>query len=403
VIEKIKDEVRASDKPSHQMASLAEADWLKRFVPELQRAMPWIGEKPVYFFVDDYSLPRVNEAIQKVLNSVLFQRSDVFFFKISTESPSTFCREDYSGKTLQDPDDFELTDLCSVTIDLSDEEREQFLENVFERRFAREDRLRGKTLADILGEFDKSWAQLARDIRQEPHPEGDAPRGTSEQAGRVLYYGRKVFLSMWSGDTRQMLRIALNLLEQHPSQDSLPFPIGRPMQDKVFRLTGGEFLHLLEACTRTSRRDGASLPLNITSWGKHLVKIAEGFKEIALHELRTFHGGREGRRDEPKQAFRIEIVDKFTLTVAEKEVYEDLVRYGVFLRDDRGKSIRGAIIPRLYLRRLLIPFFTLTFSKVDNISLNCEGFKRLLMEPEVFAKDWKKKRAKPTTYQEELF
>jgi hypothetical protein len=403
VIEKIKDEVRASDKPSLQLASLAEADWLKRFVPGLQRAMPWIGERPVYFFVDDYSLPRVNKTIQTVLNSVLFQRSDVFFFKISTESPSTFFREDYSGKVLQDPDDFELTDLCSVTIDLSDEAREQFLEKVFQRRFAREDRLKGKTLADILGEFDKSWAQLARDIRKEPHAEGSTPAGTSERTGRVLYYGRKVFLSMWSGDTREMLRIALNFLEQHPSQDSPPFSIGRPMQDKVFRLTGGEFLHHLEACTRTSQRDGASLPPHITSWGKHLVKVAQGFKEIALHELHTRDGGREGRHAEPKQAFRIEIVDQFTLKDIEREIYEDLVRYGVFLRDDRGKSIRGAIIPRLYLRRLLIPCFTLTFSKVDNIPINCGGFKRLLMDPEQFAKSWKKDRSKFTSAQEELF
>jgi hypothetical protein len=171
------------------------------------------------------------------------------------------------------------------------------------------------------------------------------------------------------------------------------------MQDKVFRREGGEFLHLLEACTRTSQRDEP----HFDSWGKHLVKVAQGFKEIALYELRTRQGGREGRPDEPKQAFRIEIVDQFTLKDVEREVYEDLVRYGVFLRDDRGKSIRGAIIPRLYLRRLLIPYFTLTFSKVDNIPMNCGGFKRLLMEPENFAKNWKKDKSKFITTQEELF
>lgn len=402
VIERVKDEVRGSEKPSIQMASLAETDWLKRLVPGLQRSMPWIGEKPVYFLVDDYSLPRVNKAIQTVLNSVLFQRSDTFFFKIATESPSTFSRIDYSGKVLQDPDDFELTDLCCVTIDSSDEERERFLEEVFRRRFAREDRLRGKTLADILGEFEKSWAELAREIRQEPAGEDGSSGPSSPRTGRVLYYGRKVFLSMWSGDTRAMLRIALNLLEQPPAHPPSPFPIERALQDKVFRRTGGEFLHLLEACTRTSQRDGASLPLHITSWGKHLVKIAEGFKEIALHELRTRQGGREGRA-EPKQAFRIEITDQFELIGIEKEVYEDLVRYGVFLRDDRGKSIRGAIIPRLYLRRLLIPFCTLTFSKVDNIPMNSGGFRRLLMDPEQFAKSWKKDRSQFTGSQGELF
>ena len=362
--------------------------------------MPWIGNKPVYFFVDDYSLPRVNGTLQTILNSVIFRRSDSFFFKISTESPSTFHRADYSGKELQDPDDFELTDLGSITIDLSDDDRESFLGEIFERRFTREDRLRGKTLIDVLGEFDKSWAELAREIRKDVDG-GESKNGESGK-GRTLYYGRKVFVNMWSGDTRAMLRIALSLLEQLPGNGELRLPIDKRAQDKVFRRTGGEYLHLLEACTRTRRSDAEELPSHITSWGKHLVKIAEAFKEIALHELKTRGGGRKGR-DEPKQAFRIEIVDQFSLDGIQKELYEDLVRYGIFLRDDRGKSVRGAIIPRLYLRRLLIPFCTLTFSKIDNVPMKASDFKEFLLQPEKVAAAWQKDKTRFDIKQKGLF
>jgi hypothetical protein len=132
------------------------------------------------------------------------------------------------------------------------------------------------------------------------------------------------------------------------------------------------------------------------------VKIAEAFKEISLHELRTRQGGRTGR-DEPKQAFRIEIIDEFSLEGIEKEIYEDLVRYGVFLRDDRGKSIRGAIIPRLYLRRLLIPYCTLTFSKIDNVAMKAADFKRLLLHPRDFVQHWRKNRAEFDIEQMRLF
>jgi len=78
------------------------------------------------------------------------------------------------------------------------------------------------------------------------------------------------------------------------------------------------------------------------------------------------------------------------------------VRYGVFLRDDRGKSIRGAIIPRLYLRRLLIPYCTLTFSKIDNIAMNSSAFKRLIIWPEEFLKSWQKDRLSLVTQQREF-
>ena len=389
VIENARDGIRCSRKPDEKVMALAQNDWLKRFVPQLQKRMPWVGDKPVYFFLDDYSLPRVSRSLQKVLNSVLFQRSDCFFFKISTEAPSTLHREDYSDKKLDCPHDYELTDLGSVTIHLPDVERERFLEDVFSRRLDRELRFKNKTLEQVLGKFDISWAELARRIRAK---------------NNVSYYGCEVFVSMWSGDTRSMVRIAQSLLEQLPTTNELELPIDKAGQDRVFRKTGGEFLHSLKACTRTERDSKNKLPTHIKSWGDHLVKITEVFKEMCLHELRTRDGGRKGR-NEPKQAFRVELVDEFSLEGIEKEIYEDLIRHGVFLRDDRGKSIRGGIIPRLYLRRLLIPYFTLTFSTIDNIALNASGLNNLLNNPEELFRNWKDKKIRKQyeTKQGELF
>ncbi len=399
LIEEAKDEVRISKKPIGKLNELAQLDWLKRFVPKLQSKMPWVENNPLFFFLDDYSLPRVDRNVQKVLNSAIFQRSDSFFFKVSTESPSTLFREDYSGKILDEPHDFEFTDLGSVTIDLPDKEREAFLDEVFRRRFLRENRFKGKTLNDVLGHFGKSWADLAREIRRELPEEKEGASIKGKQDSGVIYHGHKIFINMWSGDTRQMVKIAQNLLEKLPKTELPELPIPRKIQDKVFRNTGGEFLHLLKACTRTNRE---TLPPSIKSWGDQLVKIAEAFKEIAIYELRHKEGGRENR-DEPKQAFRIEIVDKLNIDGIEKEIYEDLIRYGVFLRDDRGKSIRGAIIPRLYLRRLLIPFCTLTFSKIDNIPMDASDFCKLLLKPKEFPEDWKKNRRDFTKHQMKLF
>ncbi len=162
--------------------------------------------------------------------------------------------------------------------------------------------------AKFLGKFDISWAELARRIREKK---------------KVLYYGREIFVGMWSGDTRYMVKIAQGLLEQLPTTTEPKLPIDTTKQNKIFRHTGGEFLHLLEACTRTERNGKNKLPGHIKSWGEHLVKITETFKEMCLYELRNRDGGREGR-NEPKQAFRIELVDEFSLESIQKKYVETI-------------------------------------------------------------------------------
>ena len=86
-------------------------------------------------------------------------------------------------------------------------------------------------------------------------------------------------------------------------------------------------------------------------------------------------------------AFRVEIIDDFRVEGLAAEIYKDLIRYGLFMRDARGKSVRGAMVPRLYLRRFLLPYCTLALSKRDSVPLSCschEGFDdRFQMTPVV--------------------
>ena len=83
-------------------------------------------------------------------------------------------------------------------------------------------------------------------------------------------------------------------------------------------------------------------------------------------------------------AFRLEIIDDFRVDGLAQEIYRDLIRYGLFMRDNRGKSVRASFVPRLYLRRLLLPFCTLALSKRDSVQLTSEAFTQLLLKPDVF-------------------
>jgi len=50
----------------------------------------------------------------------------------------------------------------------------------------------------------------------------------------------------------------------------------------------------------------------------------------------------------------------------------------------KERAKEGPVVPRLYLRRLLIPTFLLSTSKRDHIRVNATEFKMLLENPERF-------------------
>ena len=95
----------------------------------------------------------------------------------------------------------------------------------------------------------------------------------------------------------------------------------------------------------------------------------------------------------PKQAFRLEILDSFKVAEKLRRYHEGLVRYHVFLQDWRGKSQRGMLTPRLYLNRILLPYVTLTFSSHDHIQVTNAEFNLLLEKPTEFLSYWKKKKS----------
>ena len=124
-------------------------------------------------------------------------------------------------------------------------------------------------------------------------------------------------------------------------------------------------------------------------YGDHLKAVVEAFVAAARKLLLgpTYHileGKTKTPREVPRMAFRLEIVDEFRLDDLAREIYSDLLRYGLFIRDNRGKSVRGAFVPRLFLRRLLLPYGALALSMRDSVLLSCKEFTSLLLRPDTF-------------------
>jgi hypothetical protein len=80
----------------------------------------------------------------------------------------------------------------------------------------------------------------------------------------------------------------------------------------------------------------------------------------------------------------MEPYEQFSLSPDAQQLYDELLRYSVFIEDFRGKSRRGNVVPRLYLRRFLIPHFNLTFSTRDSVELEPEDFEVFLLNPKAF-------------------
>lgn len=398
--------------PGYQ--ELSQHRWLPRFVQQARIFCPWIGERSVLLFIDDFSTPRVSVSMQRILNRLFLQRSPDFLAKLATEAWSTFVAEDSSGKNLQDGDDYQLVDMGEESLFLPDSERLAFLRDVFSRRLSIDLRMpkENASLHALLGRMGVSKTEFARRLRinlqtQAPD-EQPAVVGKSQRRGRsrgkVHYFGEDTFSSLWSGDTRTMIQLISDVLDQASEADQrtkstteIQVPVASTLQDRVFRNRGGEWLNshtrnqptnpqrMKEELARLceSRKDYALCG----EYGDHLKAVVEAFVAAAtgllLGPMYTIVDGKS-RRNVPRMAFRIEIVDEFRIDGLAQEIYRDLVRYGLFMRDNRGKSVRGAFVPRLYLRRLLLPYCTLALSKRDSVPLSCDSFIQLLLEPDVF-------------------
>jgi len=388
--------------------------WLKRMVPLMRNACRWMGERIVLLFIDDYTTPRLSLSMQRALNRVFFQRSHEFVFKIATEAATTFLPEDLTGKALQEGDDYRLVDLGEEALFMNDTERSAFLSEVFSKRLASDQRvaIESRTLEGLLGSLGKSKTEFARMLRaEEPEPREPSKAGLLRGATRrrALYHGREVFSCLWSGDTRIMIQLMQDLVDAGTPTDQVGLTrrIGEEDQDRAFRNRGSQWLdmqtrdqpsdpRLMKSLVDSSVASGALSQLAGGLYGTHLKAIVEAFKDAARLELLgpVYMMKENGRtREVPKMAFRIEITDEFRLDGLATEIYRDLIRYGLFMRDARGKSVRGAMVPRLYLRRLLLPYCVLALSKRDSVAMSCEWFRMLLVHPDTFMDSWRRHRA----------
>lgn len=193
-------------------------------------------------------------------------------------------------------------------------------------------------------------------------------------------FGKEILCSLCSGDIHYLINIVRNMvalsgypLKSTKGKGALKIPPTK--QNQAIREEAGRFLKNLRGIPRR---------------GEQLVSIVEAFGQVSHSHIKYLNSTNE-KGTPPKQASRIEPYENFSLSENARELYDELLRYSVFIEDFRGKSRRGSVVPRLFLRRFLIPHFNLTFSTRDSIELEPEDFEKFLMNPKGFEQQWRLK------------
>jgi len=327
----------------------------------LVKNFSFLMNKPFYFFIDDYSMPKITEDLQKNLNRLLMQRNAAGFFKLSTESPVSYSRSDIDGKEYVEGREFVLFNLGLVYLTVETPKKIKFIEDIFVRRFRQVKDYPVKDLDELIGDYvQPSNNDLARLIRDRKSPE---------------IWGKQVLCELCSGDIFYIIELVGKMVAKAGGTDGIRVIDRTPRVDKEYQKKSvkeeaGSFLDNLR------RIEG----------GEKLVQVVTAFGKVA-HSYLKFRNSKNEANSPPHQASRIEPLEALSLNSDAQKIYNEMLRYSLFIEDFRGKSRRGKVVPRLYLRRSLLPHFNLTFSTRDSLQLDPREIEMLFLNPDEFEKE----------------
>lgn len=332
--------------------------------------LSFLEQRPFYFFIDDYSDPKITQELQTNLNRLLMYRSPDVFFKLSTESPISFSRRDIDGKQFVESREYNLLNLGLRYLTDDSDGRKKFLEDLFARRFSEVEDYPVRNLEELLGSLPRNENATARFFQRNQDEENLA-----SDTDLRYYAGCETIAAMCSGDIHYMIRLVSRMVEDYGGRDALAASTAPPRipfqkQNNSIRTAAGAFMESI----RTLPERGPQLAEVIAAFGN----VARSY---LLHEIST-----NETKNPPHQASRIEPYESLALSTEAQDVLNDLLRYSILIEDPRGKSRRGMVVPRYYLRRYLIPHFNLTFSRRDSLQLENRQLETLLSEPKEFEK-----------------
>ena len=304
-------------------------------------------------------------------------RTNDLFFKLSTESPISFAREDIDGKRYVESREYDLVNLGLRYIGNPRAQTMGFLQDLFARRFQGVPDYPVQTLDELLGSDARNESDIARTFRN--------------KQGRHPYSGIETIARMCSGDIHYMIRLVGNMVEDCGDRAELEKRFDLPRisvreQHRSIRRSAGSFLDSVRTLPRL---------------GPRMADIISAFGNVA-HSYLLYRDSQNRTGNPPHQATRIEPYGPIKIGADAGEILDELLRYSILIEDPGAKSRRGVAVRRFYLRRYLIPHFQLTFSHRDSLQLENNEIELLLIEPGTFEETKRLRTKKTPDYRETM-
>lgn len=322
----------------------------------LKEKIPFFSRKHIVFLLDDFSLPKVPDVIQKTLLPIIWNSGGGYSFRVTAHSESTLFR-DLKEIAYMPNREFTGINLGASYINNMDENKldqiKSCVEDIFKKRFELNPDYRGKRLEKILRENNKT--QIAKIIKE---------LNQKKKLHTLRYAGWPTIIKLCSGDISYIIDILRQILREKPSR----VPVSVDVQNREIRRYARSELYRLQDYSVKSC---------------NLYEVAANFGKFSLFKLlRTEEVDGEKR---PGEYLRIEVqIDG--LSSEAKEALADLLRNGVFVDGGFSSSAKGTPARRLVFKKLFTPAFPTTYNSRDTWPMSAEHFVEFITDPKKYVK-----------------
>lgn len=371
------------------LQTITTISFITDFTKFLKRQIKYFEDRTITFLLDDFSIHRIPEPIQLVLNPIIWDRQATHIFKLSAEK--------YGAASV-----FELpsNDSSAPTADITRELRE-----IDTGRFYIDlsDRGLQKTNMDFAKELLDHRLNLAGYSGTSEVLIGHSRKGSlgkelkvrAEQRGRRddQYHGLKRISEICSGDVSALLEIYYRIFRKGKVTKKTQTRVPEHIQHSAIENVSRDFLNGIKS---------------YSPFGVEMYKIALCFGNLSRKILHDGYHQKSGEKYIPCETTRIE-VDQIPEKITEEwkarlqKLGKELVRRAIFIEMEPGRG-RQSLGPTLrwQLRRIYCPAFGTSLAKNTAIKWTMDELKFFLLNPEEKCgqefKKWKKLPLGPSLF-----
>lgn len=326
----------------------------------LSKKVRLLKDQRVIFLLDDFTQPLVPEKCQRSFLPLMFGTLG-YHFIVSAHSRSV-ALEDLSGVHYDPSREFTEINLGAEFVKEQEHTNrcEEFLDDIFKRRFEKANEFKNKRLRDLLGPSSYLGGGVAEEIAQ---------RHVTKRLRGLKFHGVDTVVQLCTGDVSAIIELVGGLFRrQRTSEAATDIPISPSKQNAAIRLY--------------ARRELRKI-LDIREADGHgLYEIATKFGQMSREKILLY--AREKKKPKGERApqyLRIEIETTLSLPPNDEAKLRALLQHGIFVDGLMGAAHNGSPTQVLIFRKLFCPAFPTGIASQNSFSWTSATFARFLRNP----------------------